>query len=179
MRNTLHACVIVTSWALAAGLAAAQSAPGPASTPAGPLAAVYACADEADDARRLACFDAAVGGLRAAETQGTVAVLDAARVESVQREGFGFSLPSLPQLRLPGGGSAVESVTLELSSVSVAPDGRATLRMSNGQVWRQLEPERLRGARPGSAVTVSQGALGSFVATVEGQRANFRVRRVE
>jgi hypothetical protein len=166
--------------ALAATPAATAQQSATPAAPTGPLAGVYACAEIAGTAERLACYDAAVGRLRTAETTGEVAVLDAERVQTVQREAFGFSMPSLPRLRLPGGGGErVETVTLEIASVSSSGDGRSTLRFTNGQVWRQVEADRIRGAVPGAQVRISQGALGSFNATIVGRNGLFKVRRQE
>jgi len=55
----------------------------PAST-----SAVYACASLGDDGERLACYDAAVGRLQAAEEAGEVTTVSRAEVEEVQKEAF-------------------------------------------------------------------------------------------
>ena len=80
-----------------------------------PIADVYACAGEADDAARLACYDAAVGRLKSAEEAGEITTVTREEVETVRRESFGFSIPSLPSLAMPkfggGDGDGLEEVT--------------------------------------------------------------------
>ncbi len=88
---------------LIAGLASLQVSPALAQSAA--LGDVYACAEKADDAARLACFDAAVRELKADEASGEVRAVTRTEVEAVERDAFGFNLPSLPRLRGLFGGS--------------------------------------------------------------------------
>jgi hypothetical protein len=172
----------------AAGVAAAQPAPQPQSPEA--IAKVYACAAIADPAQRLACYDAAVGAMKTAESQGEFAAVDAAGVRQIEREAFGFSLPSLPRLALPslrrgnGTGTAAAPVerTAELSMTIARVgrfDGRQSFVMDNGQVWVLLDSQGNRLARPGAAVTVKRASLGSYLMSVEAGGAALRVRRAE
>lgn len=69
------------------------------SAEAAPLDEVYNCAaiDNSDD--RLACYDAAVGRLQQAEASGDVRMVTRKDVEAVERDAFGFNLPTLPRLK--------------------------------------------------------------------------------
>lgn len=74
-----------------------------------PLDAIYACAETEDAAERLACYDAAVGTLQQAEARGEVTTISRSEVEAVERDAFGFNLPTLPRLKGLFGGSKKKS----------------------------------------------------------------------
>ena len=111
--------------------------------------AVYACADLADDGERLGCYDAAVGRLQAAEEAGEVTTVTRAEVENVQKEAFGFSLPSLPKLAMPkfGGGKdndgTLEALTVAVTSIRSSKINGLTITLENGQVWQQSDSRRV------------------------------------
>lgn len=164
------------------------AAPAFAQTPAqpGPLAQVYACAETQDDAARLACYDAAVGRLQQAQSSGELVAVDRGTVETIEREGFGLSLPSLP--RLFGGGSdrasastparpELTEMNLTVERLSQRGDGKAVFVMSNGQVWVQVDTTSTRRVRAGGAVTIRRASLGSFLMVVEAGGPAIRVRR--
>jgi hypothetical protein len=162
------------------GSASAQPAPATPSTPEA-LSAVYQCAGISADRERLSCFDAAVGHLRQAESQGQVVAVDRQQVANIEHEGFGFSLPSLGRL-LPhfgGGGSsqAIERMEMQVERISAAAEGRARFVMSNGQSWIQVEPQRTYNVRAGDTVTIRRAALGSFMLISPRGGAAHRVRR--
>jgi hypothetical protein len=169
-----------------AGAAAAQQAPV-APQPPTVLSKVYACAAIADPQARLACFDAEVASLKTAESEGQFAAVDANRAQQIQRESFGFYLPSLPQLGLPRfrraaeGGPAEES--FDSQSMRIARlgrfDGRDSFVMENGQVWVQIDTEKNRKAEAGAAVTIRKASLGSFLMSVEAGGRAVRVRRAQ
>lgn len=66
-----------------------------------PIADILACrAVEPVDAR-LACFDAAAATLDTAHSSGAIVTVMREDVEAVERDSFGFSMPSLPRFRIP------------------------------------------------------------------------------
>jgi len=169
-----------------AGTAMAQPAPAQGAQSPEALAKVYACATLTEPDKRLACFDAAVAGLRTAENTGEFAAVDANRVREIERESFGFSLPSLPRLGLPGTRRADGTVVTEAPSVQTMKivrlgrlDGNPTFTMDNGQVWAVIVAQENRLARPGAVVTVRKASLGSYLLSVEAGGSALRVRRVE
>ena len=177
---------VVTVLAFAGTAAAQQTAPSPRSSPE-VLAKVYACAALTEPQARLACFDAEVAGLKSAEAEGQFAAVDATRARQIQRESFGFSLPSLPQLGLPTFRRSTESSaqedSFESQSMKIARlgrfDGRSSFVMDNGQVWVVIETEDNRLARPGADVTIRKAALGSFLMSVQAGGRALRVRRAQ
>ncbi|MEP3891148.1 MAG: hypothetical protein ABJN69_11865 [Hellea sp.] len=69
------------------------------------LQAIYACKTIADPQERLACYDNSVGLFQAAEKSGEVVAVSKTAIENVERDAFGFNIPSLPSLgRIFGGG---------------------------------------------------------------------------
>lgn len=81
--------------------AQAQSA-----APPGELQAIYACKSISDSQKRLTCYDNSVGRFEAAEKSGEVVTVSKTAIEKVERDAFGFNIPSLPSLsNLFGGGT--------------------------------------------------------------------------
>lgn len=140
---------------------------------------VYACASMDDDAERLACYDAAVGRLKQAEEAGEITTVTREQVAEVQRDSFGFSIPSLPSIAMPrlGGGEAeeIEELTFAVTDLDRSGYGKVTVTLENGQVWRQTDSERT----PLSAdeALIKRAAFGSYMMKLDGGRA-FRVERV-
>lgn len=167
---------------LAAGAAAQQPQTDQRTNPE-VLEHVYACATITDEHQRLACYDAAVGNLHEAQNRGEVVAVDRQQVERVNREAFGFSLPSLPNLF--GGGrhgerAAAPTLTeqdMTIQSVQRLGNGRGVFTMSNGQVWLQIDDENSRNARQGGEVTVRTAVMGSFLMSVKAGGPAIRVRR--
>ncbi|MDX2238105.1 MAG: hypothetical protein NW203_11125 [Hyphomonadaceae bacterium] len=171
----------LAAWIMTAVAAQAQT---PAPEQPAALDAVYACAAETDDARRLACYDQAVGRLRVAQQEGDFAAISPEQVRRLERESFGFSLPSLPRLVMPrfGGGEGEAAEALEALQMEIAriePRGpRVAFRMTNDQVWVQTESRRVAGIRTGDAVTIRRAAMGGYMLVPE-HGAPHRVRREE
>ena len=149
------------------------------------LTDVYACVDIEDGAARLACYDAAIGRLRLANERGDLLTIDRSEAQTVEREAFGFTLPSLPRLFSSTqdnndadeeAAASVEEVALEIDRVS-RHSGGAVFYMSNGQVWRQIDTNRTSRVRSGGAVTIRRASMGSFLMSVEAGGPAIRVRR--
>jgi len=166
--------------AFAAGSAAAQDQP-----PANPqvLDQVYACANIADETQRLACYDGAVGRLRAAQSSGDLVAVDRAQAQEVEREAFGFSLPSLPRIFGNRGNEAaapeVAEMALTIDRVVSRRNAPSTFYMTNGQVWSQIDDEVARNVRAGGQVTIRRATMGSFLMSVEAGGPAIRVRRTQ
>ncbi|ABI78491.1 conserved hypothetical protein [Hyphomonas neptunium ATCC 15444] len=153
----------------------AASGAGTAFAQEASLDAVLACRVIEDPAERVGCYDAAVGRLEQAQAQGDVKVITRAEVEKVQRESFGFRIPSLPSF---GGGKSddaeLERVTEAVKYVS-SSGGRLRVTLEGGSVWQQIDDKNIRARNPESA-EIYQAALGSYKMKIDGGLA-FRVRR--
>lgn len=173
--------------ALAAAMACLAATPASAqpATPGTPpvIQQVYACADIADATARLACYDTAVGALKTAETKGDFAAVDAAGVHRLEREAFGFSMPSLPRLGLPGFGRGEQVPQTDKVAMTVRRigrmDGHTAYIMDNGQTWLGLENVENIHMRVGAAVEIRRASLGSYLMKVMDGGAALRVRRAE
>ena len=153
----------------AAGLA------GPALAQEASLDAVLACRAIEDPTERVGCYDAAVGRLEQAQAEGEVKVITRAEVEKVQRESFGFRIPSLPSFGGGNdGGEELERVTEPVKSVS-SSGGKLRVTLENGSVWQQIDDKNVR-ARDVQSAEIYQAAMGSYKMKLDGGLA-FRVRR--
>jgi len=154
-----------------AGSSPAAAAPTPRA-----LAAVIACRAEPDNAKRLACYDAAVGPFTDAVAKGDVKVLDREEVRQTRRALFGFQLPQLPFF---GGDDSVRDTPAEIdTTLTAARDigrGNWMLTMADGAVWNTSDPLP-RDPRAGAAVKLKAGALGSYFVTVGSMRSVRAVR---
>lgn len=63
------------------------------------LDAIYKCAQETDEAKRLACFDAATQDIKAAEDSGELVTVTREDVEKEQRNSFGFATNAFSTVR--------------------------------------------------------------------------------
>lgn len=145
----------------------------PAAAQAPPLdlrAGIAACRDVAAPEQRLACYDALPAG-------GAAVVIDREGVETLERDAFGFNMPSLSRLFPALGGESVSRVELAVSRVIDRGDGSHTFQMDNGQRWLQIEPMPANNVRAGDTVEIRRGALGSFVLISPRGGAPHRVRR--
>ena len=146
---------------------------------------VYACAALETDADRLACYDTAVGRLKAAEDAGEVATVTRAEVEQVKRDSFGFSIPSLPKLALPKlGGSDDDGEINEIQQAVVSARTnsykKVIITLDNGQVWEQTDGTRIfiSKKKPPQTATIKSAAMGSFKMKLDNGRT-FRAKRIK
>lgn len=162
---------------------AAQADPSKA-----PTESVYACAAISEDSARLACFDAAVAELRSKEQSGQIQTIDVAQIKEIEKEAFGFSMPSLPALFNRSSSSAkatsetesIDEITAGVKSARIqGVTGRAIVVLDNGQTWEQIDTTKLNAMnlRKAKEARVRKAALGSFMMAVDGGKA-FRVKRV-
>ena len=162
---------------------AAQAAPKPPANlndrRAGALEALSACRAVSDPAARLACYDSAAGRLDEAEKTGEIVVVDRKQAGEVRRQAFGFAIPSLALFDKAEDAEKLDRVESILTAARQGADGKWSLKLENGAVWRQTDTESLvREPRPGSRVAIKSAALGSYLMSIDGQRS-FRARREE
>ncbi|XBQ17590.1 MAG: hypothetical protein ABL308_06835 [Oceanicaulis sp.] len=149
----------------------AAAAAGPASAQAEPPGAagldpLFACRDIAAPDARLACFDQAVAALD--QRRESLVVVDRAEIEAVERDSFGFSLPSVGALSSlfsrdgadhaglsagetgsadaggvtvleRGGDGQVDAVEVAVDRVRTVGYDTQRFYLANGQVWELLE----------------------------------------
>jgi hypothetical protein len=158
----------------------AHAAPAPKVGADDPMVALYACADKTADTERLACYDAEVKRLRAAQLAGDFAAIDRLKAETIRKEAFGFSLPSLPKFILPGAGQSDDVGGITAKVVSMTRGEGAVLRLDNGQTWTIIDVDRPPyQLKPGAEIEISRAALGSFLLQVKGSGKGLRVKRTD
>ena len=146
-------------------------------TRAASVQTVLDCRAIADGAKRLACFDTAVGAMAEAETKGDLVTIDREQRREVRRQTFGLSLPSLTLFDRGEKGEDADKITTTVAEASRGPNGRWLVQLDGGALWRQTDDTDLyKTPHKGSTAVVRRGALGSFFMKVDGDSA-FRVHR--
>lgn len=148
----------------ATGVAAAEQAAPPV------IGDIVKCRAEADDSKRLACYDSAAGVLAKATTDGSIAVVSRDDVRKTRRSLFGFTLPKLPFF---AGDDSVEEAPDEIETTVKSGqqnrDGNYTVVMADGATWRTTEPLR-KMPKPGDKAKIKKAALGSYFLSIGGLR---------
>jgi hypothetical protein len=140
-------------------------------SPAPPKAvqAAIDCRKLGDDHARLACYDQAVDALGQALGQGQVIAVDRGQVQAVRRQAFGFTLPSLDLFGRSEKPEDVDEVVLPVESARRAPDGKWTVVLEGGQVWRQIDTgDFSRDPKPGAKAVIKKAMLGSYMMMIGG-----------
>jgi len=164
-RFVVGACTVLAAAGMC-GAAGAAPKPPPANAPV--VQAVVDCRKIEDSAQRLACYDASVDALNAAQRSGDLVTLDRKQRQAVRKQAFGFTLPTLSMFDT--GEHEVDSIDETLASASQGVGGRWVFRMEDGAVWRQIDDEFLsRRPHQGSVVKIKKASLGSFMLSVDGQ----------
>ena len=121
--------------------------------------------------------------MKAREASKEILAIDADVAKDLQKESFGFSLPSLPKLSLPklGGGDGPEEMRLAIKEVRKS--GRDyVIEMENGQIWRQTGGRLNYVPRGDIEAIITSAAMGSFKMKITDGKSTvrgLRVRRVE
>ena len=157
---------------------------------------LLACRALSDDAARLACQDEHLASLAQATETGRVVVVERQALREVERESFGFNLPSVGRLgdflRRPEREDVAEAETEVLEDGSTATyndngsldrlagipvsnvsmrGGKLRVTLANGQVWAQTDSTRLprissRAVREGLTAEIETGLLGAHFMTL-------------
>jgi hypothetical protein len=152
-------CALATS-----AVAADKSSPPPEA-----LRAAMDCRKLTEDAARLACYDKAMDSLGQALAQGKVVAVDHAHVETLRRQAFGFTLPSLNLFDHSAKPEEISEVVLTVESAQRSGDGKWLLQLEGGQIWRQIDTgDFSRDPKPGAKATIKKAMLGSYMMMIGG-----------
>lgn len=157
--------------ALAAAAGPAAAAPRARDAAAAVITELTGCKATADNAARLACFDAATAKLAAATAAGDVKIIDREDIRETRRSLFGFELPHVAFFK--GDDTAADtpaSIDTTIKAVGGSEYGKFTITMEDGAVWRTTEPLP-RDPRAGMAVHIKRGALGNYFMQVAAMRS--------
>ena len=160
---------------------------------------VLACAAEANDERRLACFDALAAGLRdprpprvtapvsptaasAAPVAPTVAPSAAAAAAAAAQpsqagtpspeDRFGLRVDRKEQKK-----DDLTELSATATAISPKPRGELVITLDNGQVWGEIASGSKIKVKPGDAVKIEAGTLGSFILIAPNGRSS-KVTRI-
>jgi hypothetical protein len=146
-------------------------------------AAVNACRAEADDARRLACYDRAVGrgnGNAPAAAPAAAATAAPTPAPAQTEDSFGRErqLAHEEDQKRAEATRAVGELLATIVGLEKRMDGLMTFTLDNGQVWRQVRPDSLFSVKQGDAIRIQPGSLGSFILSGPTKKST-RVTRVK
>ena len=157
------------------------------------LAEMAKCADIADAAARLKCFDAAVP--RAKSALAAPAPVPTPQPETATKSGFlewfGFSRPQPPTTKPEDFGKPppepspeeITEIAANVLEFAKTPSGKAVFILETGQVWRQLDADGTVVTDPPEGrkmkVLIERGAFGSYNLTIEGRNGLIKVRRLK
>jgi hypothetical protein len=153
-----------------------------ADSPQDVLQELARCAETADAAERLRCFEAA-----AARAKALLAAPPAADTGRRQLEAFGLPQPPPPATRPeqfgkpPPRPEELQSIEAMATEFAKTARGKALFVLDNGQVWRQIDSDGSQVTNvPQRAfkVTIERGAFGSYNLTMEGRNGWIKVTRI-
>jgi hypothetical protein len=127
-----------------------------------PLAAgLRKCAAEAEQEKRLACFDTLAG-----------------TVPKVEADSFGMTA-DIAHKREPAAASQPQAAVLpgKIVALSHAPAGELIFKLDNQQVWRQTQAEPSKQFVVGDVVRIEHGAMGTWWLAADKARKT-RVKRI-
>jgi hypothetical protein len=172
MRNYL---IIAGGCALVA--AAAAEAANPVSTGTSEqVQRLMACRSIAAADQRLACFDRESATMNAAIQAKDLVFVDKEKARAAKRSLFGFSIPDFGGI-FGGGDDEVSQIESTVKGTGHNADGGWIISLADGSVWSQTDDWPGLDPRPGKAVTVKRGALGSFWLSIRGQNG-IKVKRI-
>lgn len=152
------------------------------------LSGLYACEQLKGDAAQLACYRAETAKIRStmdAEKERFSAERAALVTE---RERLALEKEKLAEAKKPAFNEdfdkkpdAPKSQTLAITKTeTLGGSGYIRFTLSNGEVWQQTEPERVRlGRASPDVLVVKKGRVGGYFGKVNDRRPSFRVKRVK
>jgi hypothetical protein len=130
---------------------------------------VLDCRATKDNDARLACYDAAAAKMGEAERRGDIVVIDRSQAAAAHKQAFGLPLPSLDFVTRALKPEEVDQIEGVVASAHADVNGRWTLALEGGAVWRQVSGDLSRPPKAGSKVSIRKGTLGSFLMNIDGQ----------
>jgi hypothetical protein len=158
-------------WVIVAAGAVVASGMGlaPAKAAERSTEAMLACADQADDAQRLRCFDAVVANLRKAPPpSATVAAAAPAAAPPVAAPQPAAPAPTAEQ-RFGARGDIkpdrhedLKDIDGTVTALGAKPHGELIVTLDNGQVWAEIQTGSKVRLKIGDTVKIERGAMGSY-----------------
>ena len=159
------------------------------------LQKLYDCRTVADPIAKAGCYDLAMDAFDSARQSGEIATVTRQEIQEVQKESFGFNIPSLPKIgSIFGGGdksgktakakdAKFDQLVSPILSVSNNGAGKMRFNLENGQIWVQTSNSTLAAKRimrkDVKDAHIQRAALGSFKLQVNGKGPSVKVRRTK
>lgn len=140
-------------------------------------AGLKACRAEADDARRLACYDREMDRVQEA-APAAAAPPAAAQPTAEARFGRERAIVREETERQERETSAIGELQAQVVEIQTRSDGLMTFTLDNGQVWRQNAPDSKFRLKKGEMVRIQPGAMNSFILSGPSKRST-RVSRLK
>lgn len=142
-----------------------------ADSPEGPPRAMAACRSLTDDVARLACYDSAMQEFAVDPEQDRQAMMRA------RRQQFGLTGAARPPVAVTRKTQdpKIDRIDAKIQSVAAAGEGRYSVRLDDGATWTFVE-EVFVQPKPGDAITIRRGLLGSYMGSVNDRR-DIRIQR--
>jgi hypothetical protein len=131
--------------------------------------AAQACTRLADDAARLACFDAAFGALKPPTGQQSGAV----KSDPVAKFGDDGRLHTDAKIDLP------KNFTAQVRQVTPLANGLYRLNLDNGQVWTSTEADSALTFKVNDRVTISRMPFGRYEISLAGHTTSVGATRMK
>ena len=149
-----------------------------------PLNAIYACAAITNDSQRLECFDRTVPAVQIKESKKEIIALDAKQAKAIEKDSFGFSLPSLPKFGLIKDSKKSKSSAQEFQVKNISKTRKGiAVTMENDQVWQQTSGDTGYIPKGNVKAKIKEAAFGSFFLVLENEKGKsgkgIRVKRVK
>lgn len=139
------------------------------------VAAITACRGEADDAKRLACYDREADRIAAHPAPAAAAAPALTPEERFGRRG---KLTEEEKDRKKAEARELGELVATVTEIWTRSDGLMKITLDNGQVWSQNAPDPFFRLRTGDKVKIQPAALGSFLMSGPAKRST-RVTRIE
>lgn len=140
---------------------------------------LQSCRAEADDARRLACYDGAMDRAVAASTPAEESA-PAETKEHTPEERFGRTGAMAREEieRKTEESRELRELTATVTEIWTRSDGLMAFTLDNGQTWSMNRPDSLFRIKNGDKVNIQPAALGSFLLSGPSKRST-RVTRTK
>lgn len=160
--------IVATALAMASPVHAKEK---PKTSGAPQVTAIDRCRAIADQAQRLACYDAAAQALVNATNSGEVAVVNRGEVRKARESLFGYDAPKIPFF---SGDTSMNEERNELQStiteVKKLYNGYYRVVIADNAIWQTADTNvSFDPPQPGQKITIVRGMLGNYWLRINGQ----------
>jgi len=145
-----------------------------------PESGLMACRAEADDTRRLACYDREIDRTSQQPVSGEAVPAAPPAPSATPEERFGRTGEMSREENDRRAQAARDLTELNATVIEIwtRADGLMVFTLDNGQIWKQIRPDSLFRLKTGDKVKIQPAALGSFLLSGPFKRST-RVTRTQ